>query len=218
MGHRSPDGELDPDFRQLCRACERADIDAVAREVRRREAARHVDVSKVVGSDKSPLHDALWWGGQLVPELNIDDGVTTVSWRSRHPLFDEATVRREIMVRLGRSGLAGVDLDALARSLSSFLSELGQSADDVALVARRFLAGYRSVRGHVVGPLPGSVSATRIVPGALIGDEGVWCGRLAVSRDGELTPSGGFEMAPPTPALSVSLVAATARRVPASEF
>ncbi|NOX31487.1 MAG: hypothetical protein GXP35_15795 [Actinobacteria bacterium] len=215
MGHRTADGSLDSQLRQLCRRCEGAEIEASERKIRREFENERAAVSSFVGSRLSPLHDALWWGNQLRPNVDVVGDITSVAWVAESVELTSSAVRGEIVVRLSRAGLAGAPTSDMASSLWDLLHEAGVPTSGEAFVARRFFAGYKPVAGYLLGPLPGAVSGTQVVPGALLGEDEIWFGRLRVSRSGNFEAVGGFEVAPPTSAVSVSIIAAAARIFPA---
>lgn len=217
-GHRRDDGGLSGDLRQLCRSCDRADIDAAEREIRRAKEAEQAAVVGIAGSRKSPLHDALWWGRSLRPVLSTHGEARTVAWAVKDLDVSLDAVRGEIVLRLSRAGLAGADTAALASAISDLLDDAGVPDSDEAYVARRMLSGYRTATGRLLGPLPGLVSGTKVVPGVMLTSDAMLAGRLRVHRDGRLEAIGAFEPIEGSSTVSVSVVAAAARLLDDDDF
>ena len=226
VGQRDRRDGVAAGLRQLCRSC----VGHHQARHERHERSKHGELDAAVASvvqarqiemglrstALTPLNDALWWGRRIEPRAVTTENELAITCTVADPMLTPEAVRGEIVLRLSRAGLAGASSRDLGSALSEVLSNAGVEVNGEVLVARKFLAGYRTVTGYLVGPLPGPVSNTNVVAGALISSDEIWFGHLSAQRDGSLTPVDGFHRADASAQLCVSIVAAAARLLPSS--
>ncbi len=226
VGQRDRRDGVAAGLRQLCRSCvhhneahrdrhERAKVGELDAAVASVVQTRRIEMGHC-STEVTPLHDALWWGRRIEPRAVANNDGTAITCTVADPLLTPEAVRGEIVLRLSRAGLTGASSRDLGAALAAVLSGAGVEANGEVPVPRKFLAGYRTVRGYLVGPLPGPVSNTNVVAGALISSDELYFGRLSAQRDGSLIPVGGFHQADASAQLCVSIVASAARLLPPS--
>lgn len=198
-------------LRQMCVPCSRAEAE---RSARRRRTEQHVAETWAQTTSppgRSPLQDALWWGRQLHP---VVDG-TELVWRSSSTAPVQA-VRSGVVLALSKAGLADGDPARIAVALADLLDDAGVLGVDTVPVERRLSAGYRDLQGWLLGPLPGPVRGSRVVPAAMLTRTSILRGRAEWAASGELLPTNGFRTVRGTTSVVVPLVISVARRVAAA--
>lgn len=195
----------------LCASCETARLLDDERRARVSEHEVAVDVGAPRGA--APLVQLLWWARLVVPVVVADERGVTVESTVQGVGVDLAVVRVEVVDLLARLGLAALDDRGLAPRFHELVDRAGMPADMEVPVARRFFAGYTSVRGHALAPLPGRLDGAPRVHGALLTPGSVLWGQYALI-DEALVPVGGFEERAGNGALDLAVVAAVARLVP----